>query len=83
MGHHLEHARQPNSLISVICLDCGPEDEVGVKRFMTEIGTCATCGSGSVLKIGAVKELKRQLHLRLMRQVREKQVKRRRQHHRR
>jgi hypothetical protein len=62
----LEHARQPSQLITGICLDCGPEDLVGVRRYITETHRCATCGSGSVLKIGAIKELKRQIHLRTM-----------------
>ena len=77
MSNQLEHARQPNTLITGICMDCGPAESVGVRRFLTETGHCATCGSAATMMPNAVREVKRQLHERQMERVRVKKQKRR------
>jgi len=74
----LRHARQPNSRIVGICLDCGPLEDVGgvlqsagMKRFLNETGHCVVCGSAATIVPNAVRELKHQLKLRQKRDRRE------------
>lgn len=72
-----ELAIKPSTLVVGICLDCGGESETGVKRFLTKTGHCGTCGSGQTMMPNAVREMKRQLHVRAMAQVHQKKEHRR------
>lgn len=59
MANPIEAARQPNSYIVGICLDCDNLASAGSKRFLTETGHCATCGSAATLIPNAVREMAR------------------------
>lgn len=76
MSDDLRHARQPNTRITGICLDCGPLEDVGgltmpagARRFLSETGHCTTCGSAATMMPNAVRELKRRLHHKKMAEV--------------
>lgn len=48
----------PSQIVTGICLDCD------CSRFLTKNGKCGHCGSNSIIKKGAIRELKKQLRLR-------------------
>lgn len=53
MAIDLELVNLPNAIATGICLDCD------TTRFVTRAGACVTCGSKSVIRQGALKELAR------------------------
>jgi len=54
----LELASEARQLITGICLDCDRTQN------LTKTGTCSVCGSNSIIKRGAIRELRRLLRLR-------------------
>ena len=55
--HPFDLATIPSQLVTGICLDCD------CTRFVNSNGKCTICGSNSIIKRGAIKELREQIKL--------------------